>query len=428
MAKPTVNELTAKLLGRVPYASTLKEFESNVLRFLQKEDLTDAERKDLASKIASFGPLSKLMDQPDVEDIMVNSLNPIFIFDSKKGMVKTDTQLTPIELEEFIQKLLLFSGKTRICEINDLNIPGGARANVVISPFGPQITIRRFRQTPCSILDLVDMGMLNYEVAAELWLYTEGMGVKPANMLLTGGPASGKTTLLNALFSFFPDGQRVVVIEDTLELNTATAENCSRLITREGTDLEALVKNSLRMRPDRIIVGEVRGEEARDMITAMNIGRICMGTIHAGSAREAVTRLEREPMNIQVSSIPLIDVVVSTGRYVQEGEQFRRITGVSEIAGIESGKIQLCDRYEFDYNARKIVEKSPSVTYRDRLAKAAGVSPNDIMFEVEKRKIILQRLKRKGITTVDQMSKFCKGYYENPATALKSVGISVEDK
>src|SRR5207248_2150676 len=145
---------------------------------------------------------------------------------------------------------------------------------------GPQLTISKAKIDPLSIIDLIHFGSLSYELAAQLWLYMEGLSLRPANVIIAGGPGTGKTTLLNALMGLIPAKDRLVVIEDTLELNTFLDDSCSRLETDENLSLSDLVKNSLRMRPERVIVGEVRGEEARDMMTAVNIGKYCMSTIH----------------------------------------------------------------------------------------------------------------------------------------------------
>jgi len=427
-AKPTVNDVVRRLAGVMPAANSLWEFEDLLLHFLSREfpELSDPERRKLAADTSNFGILQKFMEEPLVEDIMINGLNHIFVCDSRKGMIESDVKFNSYdELDDFIKKLLLFSGKAELHRINDFYVPGGARANIIYSPFGPQITIRRFKQVPPSIIDLIDWGMLDFQIAAQLWLYVDGLGVKPANMLITGGPAAGKTTLLNAMFSFMPEGQRIVVCEDTLELNTKTEKNCSRLVSGDGVSLEDLVKNSLRMRPDRIVVGEVRGAEAMDMMTAMNVGRVCMGTLHAGSAREAILRLQSAPMSVPVQSIPLIDIIVSTGRFIQNGKMFRMITGISEISGIESGKVLLADRYSFDFKTRRLVETSPSVVYRDRLAFASGVQPKALMENIKVREAILRELKRQGITSLEAISSFCKAYHETPAEALKEYKFKV---
>lgn len=192
---------------------------------------------------------------------MVNSLNPIFIHVIKKGLVKTDKRFPNLEeLNLFINKLIVFSGRQKMGAINNVELQDiEGRVNIVFSPFGPQITITRTKELPLSIIDLIEGNALSCDLAAQLWLYVEGLGIKPANIIISGGPGSGKTTLLNALFSFIPARDRLVLIEDTLELNTKLEENCARLASDECLSMEDLVKNSLRMRPDRIIVGEVRG-------------------------------------------------------------------------------------------------------------------------------------------------------------------------
>jgi archaeal flagellar protein FlaI len=236
-------------------------------------------------------------------------------------------------------------------------------------------------------------------------------------------PASGKTTLLNAMFSFFRPEQRIVVIEETYELNSETQENTVRLETSPELPMEELVKNALRMRPDMMIIGEVRGAEAKDMLTAMNIGKIAMGTIHASTARDVITRLEHTPMDIPMDIIPLIDAIVIVSQ-VNEGNVLKRkITQVSEISGIET-QVLLSDLYVYDYKTRKSSDVLPSVTYRDTLSKLTGYTPTEIVIEEQRRGKILERLNKLGIRDLKSINAFIKEYYENPKKALERLDLA----
>jgi len=214
---------------------------SQCQRFIKKTK--GLELESFFNEFLSYGIIEEFLADPDTEDIMINYLSPIYIHKTKVGMVKTDKQFSSKEeLDLFIRKLIIFSGRHTINQINNVelsNIKG--RANIVYSPFGPQITITRAKEKPMSITELVKNGTLTCELAAQFWLYVEGWRIKPANILIAGGPGTGKTTLLNALFNFIPPNERVVVIEDTLELNTNYEENCSRLESNDEITLADLV-------------------------------------------------------------------------------------------------------------------------------------------------------------------------------------------
>jgi len=173
--------------------------------------------------------------------------------------------------------------------------------------------------------------------------------------------------------------------------------------------MEDLVKNSLRMRPDRIIIGEVRGAEAKDMMTAMNIGKIAMGTIHAATARDVVTRLQHTPMNVEMDIIPLIDVIIIVSQVFENGKFIRKITQVSEISGIET-QVLLSDLYTYDYKTHKSSDILPSVTYRDTLSRLTGYPPSEIIIEEERRAKILERLNQLGMTDLKSINEFAKLY------------------
>jgi archaeal flagellar protein FlaI len=265
---------------------------------------------------------------------------------------------------------------------------------------------------------------MSHEVAAQLWIYIEGMQIRPANIMIAGGPGVGKTTLLNALFNFIPESDRMVVIEDTLELNTFLEESCSRLESDDEISMADLVKNSLRMRPERIVVGEVRGEEARDMITACNVGKYCIGTIHALSSREAIIRLQSEPMNIPEALVNLIDVFIVLKRYHVKERLFRVIHEISETSGMEQVKILLSGVYRYDYEEHVCKQLNPSTVFRDRLAAQSGLTSRDIMKEHYLRTLLLKHLDEHDMTTMKEVATFCRAYSKNPNETVARLGLN----
>jgi len=372
----------------------------------------------------SYGIIDKFLADPEVEDIMINYLSPIYVHKSKVGMVKTDQQFaTREELELLIKKLIVFSGRKAIRNINNVELSEvKGRANIVYSPFGPQITITRAKGRPLSIIELIKGKTLTPELAAMFWVYVDGLGVKSANILISGGPGTGKTTLLNALLSFVPVNDRIVVIEDTLEMNTELEENCSRLESDEETSLADLVKNSLRMRPDRVIVGEVRGREAQDLMTAMNIGKYCMGTLHASTARETIMRLTNEPMNVPEMLVNLVDVFVIMRRYASNCSVRRVVGELVETAGMEKNTVLLSSLCSYDFSKGEFVEATSSI-YRDRLAQISGKSPRDIIGEIRRRAQLIQKMAEKDIRDFQAVTTVCRRYINDPAGVLAEFGI-----
>ena len=434
------NEIIDKLTGKIYLMQDLNERKEVIFNvFLEVYNTSKCkaflkrskglEMESFFNEFLSYGLIEAFLNDKEVEDIMINSLGPIYIHKSKIGMIKTEKRFTTKEeLDLFIKKLVIFSGRESKKKLHNIELSGiRGRVNIVYSPFGPQITITRAKKKPLSIVDLIKTGTLTPELAGQFWLYVEGLGVKPANIIIAGGPGSGKTTLLNALFNFVPETDRVVIIEEAFELNIDPEKNCSRLESEEELSMADLVKNSLRMRPDRIIVGEVRGREARDLMTAMNIGKYCMGTLHASTARETIMRLENEPMNVPEVLMNLVDVFVIMRRYNIKGSVYRVVGELVETAGMEKKTVLLSILCSYDPVSKSFQDYSVSSIYRDRLAVVSGKTPREILDEIKVRAGIFQALIANNITDMQEVSELCCRYINNPESVLKELGINREE-
>ena len=413
------------LEGKLSELSTTEERDKYIADIAKTmaPDVSAEDISKLTSESRTFGILNKYLSDETCEDIMINNTSNIFFYQSGKGYVKAPEKFgDKRDLDLLVKKLKMYA-TTAVAnkKIFDVHLPNGSRVNIVDSPIGADITIRNFKKSALSIIDLINLGELTYNMAGRFWLYVEGLKVRPANLLIGGMPASGKTSLLNAMFSLFRPEQRVVVIEETYELNTETQENTVRLETSPDVPMEDLVKNALRMRPDLIIIGEVRGEEAHDMLTAMNVGKIAMGTIHASTARDVIVRLEHAPMNVPRDIIPQIDALIMVSQVNESNKFVRKVTQVSEIAGVET-QILLSDLYSYDYKMHRGSEILQSVMYRDSLARLTGYPPAEIVAEEQRRGKILERLNAMGIRDMKSINAFVKDYYDNPQKALEKIG------
>lgn len=360
------------------HAAVVEELE----RLLVKADapLTEVERKQLVSDITDdvlgYGPVEEFLADPTVTEVMVNSNRAIFV--EREGRLhRTNAKfLSEGHLRRVIERIVSEVGR-RIDESSpmvDARLPDGSRVNAIIPPLavdGPALTIRKFSRNPLQVDDLIGFGTLTPPLAEMLRVCVEGR----LNILITGGTGSGKTTLLNVLSSFIPEDQRIVSIEDSVELQLHQ-EHVIRLESRppnlEGKGeitIRDLVRNSLRMRPDRIIVGEVRGAESLDMLQSMNTGHDgSLSTLHANSPRDALSRLETMvlmagmdiPMRaIREQAASAIHLLVHLSR-LADGS--RRITSVTEVSGMEGQVVTLQDIFLFDFKAGVDEEGRPRGT------------------------------------------------------------------
>lgn len=354
--------------------------------------------------------IQPLFYDEELEEIVVNGADePVWVYHRDAGLCKTNLQFDEKTLELFVNQL----GARDLYD--DIRLADGSRANIIKPPAAPwpSVTIRVFHQRPFSIVHLIQKNTLSAEVAALLWTAYEGFRLFPLNVLIAGGTAAGKTTMLNALTALIPPEERIVTIEDTPELNLVGRTNWVPLFSGKHANAQELLINALRMRPDRLIVGDMRGAEAETLFTAMNTGhRGASGTFHANSDRDAITRLENTPMNVPNVLVPLADLIVVQQRFNDRRHGLvRRITQVSEIARGESGPA-LNQVYQWNPESDFIEKTStPSATI-EKLGRATNRSPKQVMAVMEERKKVLQYLAEKGITSHEDVCQFVTEYYK----------------
>jgi pilus assembly protein CpaF len=351
--------------------------------------LTSADRRALLNEIASdvlgYGPIDPLLNDPDITEVMANG--PYDVYYEKNGKIlKSEAKFVDeTHLRRIIDKIVGQIGR-RVDEATpmvDARLPDGSRVNAVISPLsigGPFLTIRKFSIDPYQEADLISFGTITQRVAD----FTRACVRGRLNLLISGGTGSGKTTTLNVMSSYIPGDERIVTVEDAAELqlhqeHVLTLESRPANIEGKGqVTIRDLVRNTLRMRPDRIVVGEVRGAEALDMLQAMNTGHDgSLTTVHSNSPRDTLSRIETmvlmagfdlpvRAIREQVASA--VDLIIHVSR-LRDGT--RRVTHVTEVEGMEGDVITLQDLFLFDFG----MGVDEDGRYKGRL-KATGIRPS----------------------------------------------------
>ncbi|MCM3783595.1 CpaF family protein [Neobacillus mesonae] len=380
----------------------MEHIEARVFAVPELRHLTSGEKHTLIKRLydsfRGLDVLQPLIDNPSITEIMINSYHEIFV--EERGEVRQ----IPIafESEERLQDIIqmIVSGVNRIVNesspIVDARLRDGSRVNIVLPPValkGPTMTIRKFPDRPMTMEDLVHMGALSLDAAE----FLRKLVVSKYNIFISGGTGSGKTTFLNALSQYIPRHERIITIEDSAELQIVTVPNLVSLETRNANtegrgeiSIRDLIRSSLRMRPNRIIVGEVRGGEALDMLQAMNTGHDgSLSTGHANSVKDMVARLET--MVLSGADLPVvvvrqqissaIDIFVHLSRL---RDRTRRVTEISEVVGLQNGEVLLNPLYRFEEQNEadghiigELVRSSSVLMDQDKL-RAAGVRYPDI--------------------------------------------------
>lgn len=391
--------------------------------------------RKLFQDLVGYGEIDPLIRDDNLEEIMVIGIDkPVFVYHREYGMMKTNILFKDAgEVMNLIDSIARQINRRIDQEspILDGRLPDGSRVNATIPPIsadGPSMTIRKFKRDPLTIIDLINSKTISVELAAFFWLCFDGLGVKSANAIISGGTSSGKTTTLNALSSFINPKERIITIEDTLELQIPH-EHVIRMETRPPNvenrgelTMNDLVKNSLRQRPDRIIVGEVRGSEAITLFTALNTGHSGFGTLHSNDARETITRLTNAPMSVPNIMISAIDFIIMQNRiYRPDGVSFRRISEVAEVSGIEEGVIQLNKIFEWDPQSDTIKNVGITSKTLTEIANVSGNSLNSLYDEIKNREIVLQHMVDQNIRSIRDVSTVLEMYYLDSQKVLNRI-------
>ncbi|HUS41912.1 MAG TPA: CpaF family protein [Ilumatobacteraceae bacterium] len=353
--------------------------------------------RDIARDVMGLGPLEQFLEDPTVTEVMVNGGDNIYV--ERGGVIeRTGVHFMSEEhLRRVIERIVSSVGR-RVDESSpmvDARLVDGSRVNVVVPPLslnGSILTIRKFAADPFQVDDLIAMGSLNGQVAGLLAAVVEG----GLNVLVSGGTGTGKTTMLNVLSTFVPAEERIVTIEDAAELQLHQ-QHVIRLESRpsnaEGNGevaIRDLVRNALRMRPDRIIVGEVRGAEALDMLQAMNTGHDgSLSTVHANAPRDALSRLETMVLmaGYDLPTRAIREQISSALHLIVQIERFRdgsrRVSHITEVVGMEGEIITLQDIFRFDFQSQTLVPTGIRPEFVDKLAQRNVALPRDIFAGVE---------------------------------------------
>ena len=380
-----------------------------------------------------YGKIDPLMRDPMIEDISGDGVNiPIYVWHRDHESLPTNIVFKDsAELNSFIVRLAYLAKKniSLAAPILDASLPDGSRIQMTygneITRRGSTFTIRRFRADPLTISDLISYGTLSSEMAAYFWFAIENR----ASLLVAGGVAAGKTTVLNCFSMFIKPGLKIVSVEDTAELNLPH-ENWIPSVSRAGFNedekssgsvtLFDLLKAAVRQRPDYLLVGEVRGEEAYTLFQAMATGHLGMGTIHGESASSVLHRLESEPMNIPRPLLTMIDAIPVQLRTELNGKPVRRTRSVTEIVGLDPKTRELSTNEVYSWDARHdtFVYSGHSHLLEEKM-KRKGLNEDEVQEELYRRKTVLDWMVQKGIRKYPDVVSVIREYYTEPTRVFR---------
>jgi flagellar protein FlaI len=378
----------------------------------------------------AFGKMDAMMKDPLIEDISCNGPQiPIYIWHRTYESIPSNLQFdSDQELDSYIIRLA-YKAKRMISVANpllDASLPDGSRVQLTYSKYvtrkGSTYTIRKFKADPLTVVDLINYGTISPEMAALLWFVVENK----CSIFVCGGVASGKTTMLNCLSSFIAPDSKIVTIEDTPEVQLYH-KNWIRAVTRPSTgsseeiSLFDLLKASMRQRPDYILVGEIRGEEAYTLFQAMSTGHLGLATLHAESVDAALRRLQTAPMNIPRMMVAGLNMVIIMARREIEGNPVRKVIECSEVKGVKSnGEIDVSTLFEWSAKGN-LWHLFTESYYLQKAANMRGITVEEAKNDIRMRAEILNYLAEEGKRSFPEVTEVIRNYVKAPETAHESL-------
>ncbi len=391
--------------------------------------------------LVGFSSIDALMRDQNIEDISCDGVQrSVYVWHRNYESIETNIQFEDDEeLDNMVVKLVHMAGKhvSSAFPIVDASLPGKHRLAVCyrreVTPFGTAFTIRKFREDPYSIIDLINIGTFSEEMAAYFWMCLENR----TSIMVLGGTAAGKTTALNALACLIKPGSKIITIEETAELNLPH-ENWISLIARQSYGLGGnsigevalfdLVKTSMRHRPDILIVGEVRGQEAYVLFQALATGHGGMCTMHAENLDSALKRLTQKPMDISPAYLPLMNIILSIQRVHilknNERKAYRRVMNVNEIADYQDYR----EIFRWQPAKDEHVPSFDKSVMLSAISERIGWSKKELVDEIEKRKTVLHWMNERKIRSYKDVAAIIAEYYARPKQIYEKVKAGEEVK